>query len=76
MLVAISTYGFAHFHQLIITQQNGVAGTISNSLDFISVQSQLMNAPLSYGHNINAHNYKQTDRCGILFNFNIIYCIN
>ena len=52
VMVTIYTYAFVQFNQIIIAQQNRVAGTISNSLHFIHVQYQLMNAPLSYAHDI------------------------
>ena len=52
MMVDISMYAFALLHQIIITHQNRVAGTINNSLCFIQVQCQLMNTSLSYGNDI------------------------
>ena len=77
-LLYVAMCAFEHFYQVIMTQQNRIAGTISHSFHFIQVQYQLMNPPLSYGHDIkfNVHTNRQTDRCGILFNLNIINCTN
>ena len=52
MMVAMSMFAFDYFFQILITQQNRVAGTISHSSHFVQVQYQLMNRPLSYEHDI------------------------
>ena len=61
MMSAISTYAFAHFHQILITQQNRVGGSINDNPCFIQVQYQLINASLSYGHDIHIMHI-QTDK--------------
>ena len=62
MTVAISMYAFAHFYQIIITQQLQirVTGIKSCSIYFIQVQCKLLNVLLSYGHDIKFDAYINT----------------
>ena len=52
VMVTISMYAVAHFHQIIITQQLQIRVTGIKSCSIVQGQCQLMNVPLSYGHDI------------------------